>query len=731
MQPFPTALGLVSTRLRTPSASPRSTRRRVTGRCLGTAPLRPWLALLTVLVVLVPLRVTADTHPFGAQDLVEMDRVSSPVVSPDGKRIAFVVRTTDLQANRGRTDLFMIGADGKGMRRLTTDPASDFSPVWSPDSRRLYFLSTRSGRSQVWRLDLDGGEAQPVSDLPLDVGDLKISPDGSTLAFSLEVFVDAATLDETRERLDAEEARETTGVVYDRVFVRHWDTWKDGRRRHVFFAPIQDDGSLGEAVDMMPGMDADCPSQPFGGAEEFTFTPDGRGLVFAARDVGASEPWSTDFDLYHTPAVGAEPVCLTTPNEAWDTSPVFSPDGTTLAYAAMAVPGYEADRFRVMLLDWASVREGKEAVPVNLTEDFDRSVGGFVFGSDGRSLFASITDLGHRALYRIDVETGQPHLVLRDGSIGGVQESHGRLYYTRNGFDGPSEIESIRPDGKGRRRLTHVDDERMAQVRLGAAEQFSFTGANGDRVYGWVVRPVDFDPERRYPVAFLIHGGPQGSFGSNFHYRWNPQVYAGAGYAAVMIDFHGSTGYGQAFTDAIRDNWGGWPLEDLQKGLAAALERYPWMDGDHVAALGASYGGYMINWIAGNWPDRFTCLVNHDGLFDTEFMYYSTEELWFPEHEFGGPPFSSRAAYDRWNPALHVDQWQTPMLVVHGGRDYRVPLTQGLATFNALQRRGVPSRFLYYPDENHWVLQPKNSLQWHEEVLRWLDQWTRPEEDAR
>jgi dipeptidyl aminopeptidase/acylaminoacyl peptidase len=286
-------------------------------------------------------------------------------------------------------------------------------------------------------------------------------------------------------------------------------------------------------------------------------------------------------------------------------------------------------------------------------------------------------------------------------------------------------------NGKEARRLTALNEDQLSGIDMGDFEQFTFTGANGDEVYGWIVQPANFDPAKRYPVAFLIHGGPQGSFGSNFHYRWNPQTYAGAGYASVMIDFHGSTGYGQEFCDSIQDNWGGWPLEDLKLGLDEALRRYPWMDGDRVAALGASYGGYMVNWIAGNWNDRFRCLVNHDGLFDTEFMYYSTEELWFPEREFLGPPYESRDAYDRWNPSMHVDKWQTPMLVVHGELDHRVPITQGLATFNALQRKGVPSKLLYYPDENHWVLKPKNSIQWHEVVLDWMDEWTKNDGEAR
>jgi dipeptidyl aminopeptidase/acylaminoacyl peptidase len=290
------------------------------------------------------------------------------------------------------------------------------------------------------------------------------------------------------------------------------------------------------------------------------------------------------------------------------------------------------------------------------------------------------------------------------------------------------ELFTSRPDGSDVRRITRINDALLDRVAVGEVERFDFVGWNDETVQGWIVKPVGFDPEQSYPVAFLIHGGPQGSFDNDFHYRWNPQVYAGRGYAAIMIDFHGSTGYGQAFTDSISGDWGGKPLVDLQAGLAAALERHPWMDGERACALGASYGGYMVNWIAGRWPQRFRCLVNHDGVFDTRSMYFETEELWFPEWENRGTPWDSAASYEVYNPATYVDRWQTPMLVIHGALDYRVPETQGIGAFTALQRRGVPSRFLYFPGESHWVLSPANGLRWHDEVLGWLDRWTGPAE---
>ncbi len=653
-------------------------------------------------------------HPFTVHDLVSMDRIGDPQVSADGEWIVFVKSSLDLEANRRRSDLWLVHADGTGLRRLTTDPAGDFNPRWSPTGDAVYFLSTRSGSSQAWRVMVEAGGVAQVTDLPLSVGNLALSPDGQLLAFTLDVFPDCETIDCTVSQLHDREQLVTSGVLYEHIFIRHWDTWKDGRRSHLFVMPA----AGGDAVDVMAGMDADAPSKPFGGPEEFTFTPDSRGLVFTARVAGREEPWSTDFDLYFVPIDGsAAPELITTENRAWDTSPVFSPDGRTLAYLAMARPGFESDRFRIVLKRWP------DGEPRVLTENWNRSPGGFVWSPDGHALLATAGNIGNVALFAVDGRSGRVRAIIDEGHVRSPQFARDRIVFGRDHFQSPVELYSARPDGSDIRAITRVNADRLSRVLLGESEQFSFQGWNDETVYGWLVKPANFDPSQTYPVAFLIHGGPQGSFDNDFHYRWNPQIYTAAGYVAVMIDFHGSTGYGQAFTDAITGDYGGKPLEDLQKGLAAALARYPWMDGARVCALGASYGGYMINWIAGNWPDRFRCLVNHDGIFDERMMYYATEELWFPEWDMGGPYWLNPAGYEKDNPANHVDEWRTPMLVIHGALDYRVPLEQGIATFTALQRKGIPSQFLYYPDENHWVLSPANSIQWHETVLAWLARW--------
>jgi dipeptidyl aminopeptidase/acylaminoacyl peptidase len=673
----------------------------------------------------------AAPRPFTVEDLIALDRLAEPATSAAHDQVAFTVSALDRAANRRRTDLWVAGP-ATSPRRLTSDPAADSGAVWSRDGSTIWFLSSRAGSSQVWKLtvaaagggrDAAAGEPVQVTRLPLDVGAFRVSPDERSLAVALEVFPDCATLSCTVDRLAAAAKSPATGRVYDQLFFRHWDSWKDGRRSHVFTVAM--DGPA-TPVDVMKGMDADSPSKPFGGPEEFTFTPDGRSIVFTARDVGRQEPWSTNLDLFVVPTDGSSaPRPVTRANAATDVAPVFSPDGRTLAYRAMARAGYESDRLRIVLQPWP---EGPARV---LTDAWDRSPNEIVWSGDGRSIYATAANVGQQSLFAIDVASGNVRTIVKDGHlvapalVGGKAGGAERLAVLIDHLKSPAELYTVRADGSELAALTSFNADRLKDLQMGDAEQFSFKGWNDEIVYAWVVKPVGFDASRTYPVAFLIHGGPQGSFSNNFHYRWNPQTYAAAGYAAVMVDFHGSTGYGQAFTDAIRGDWGGKPLVDLQKGLDAALARYRWLDGSRACALGASYGGYMINWIAGQWPDRFKCLVNHDGNLDERFAYFATEELWFPEWEHGGTPWTNPAAFSKHNPIDHVDKWKTPMLVIHGARDYRVVESQGMATFTLLQRRGIPSRFLYFPDENHWVLRPANSVLWHQTVLGWLDKWLR------
>ena len=675
--------------------------------------IQPFLWFFTAAVLSAQPPSASGTHPFSVHDMLAMDRISDTQVSPDGKWIVFDVRETDLEANRGRSDIWLVGADGQNLRRLTSDPAADLNARWSPCGKCIFFISSRSGSSQVWRIKIDGGEAEQVTDLPLDVESLVVAQTGDALALTMDVFP-GTTPAETAARLEAARKRQASGLVFDRLFIRHWDAWSDGRRSHLFVASKNG----GPARDLMPAMDADTPSKPFGGPEEIAFTPDGKGLVFTARNVGREEAWSTNFDLFYVPIDGSKaPECLTPANKAWDTTPVFSPDGKTMAYLAMSRPGYEADRFRIVLKPWPA---GQGRV---LTEKWDYSPAALKWSAGGDSILATAPNKGQTSLFAVNAATGEAGIIIEQGTVSGFAPAAGRIAFERHNLKSPTEIYSVKSDGTDEQPITRLNAARVAAVRLGDPEQFTFKGWNKDTVYGYIVRPADFDAAKKYPVAFLIHGGPQGSFGNDFHYRWNPQAYAGAGYAVLMVDFHGSTGYGQTFCDSIRGDWGGKPLVDLQAGLAAALAKYPWMDGGRVGALGASFGAYMINWIAGKWPGRFRCLVSHDGNLDERSAYFDTEELWFPEWDHEGTPWANPAGYEKQNPINFVGSWKTPMLIVHGGRDYRIVDTQGISSFTALQRLGVPSKLLYFPDEGHWVLKPANSVLWHETVLAWLDQW--------
>jgi dipeptidyl aminopeptidase/acylaminoacyl peptidase len=630
---------------------------------IGRATLIFLVAAGFFLLISVPVVAAATSHPFTVRDLVMLQRVGTP------------------------------------------------SP--SPDSSAIYYLSTRSGSSQVWKIAPSGGDAVQVTNLPLDLANLKISPDGKSLAFSLRVFP-GTRIDETTARQKGIEERNSSGRVYDTLPVRHWDMYNDGQRNHIFVMPL----ATGIPVDIMNAMDADSPSMPFGGSEEYTFTPDSAGIIFSAGDSGREEMWTTKRSLWLAGVSGSgRPTSLTPANRAGITSPAFSPDGSTLAFLAQTVPGYESDRYRIMLRSWPAGQD-REVAP-----SWDRSPSSLAWSLDGKSLYVTAADTGNTGLFAIDPTTGSVRTLISKGSVSSVSTTGNRLVFTRANMTSPADIWTIDPDGTHATRITQVNRDQLAATRMGDYEPFSFAGWNNETVYGYVVKPVDFDPAKKYPVALLIHGGPEGSFPDEFSYRWNPEVFAGRGYAVVMIDFHGSAGYGQVFTESIQGDWGGKPLVDLQKGLNASLEQNPWMDETRVSALGASYGGFMTAWIEGAWPDRFRCLVMHDGIFDTRSLYFSTDELWFMEWENNGTPWENPEAYSRFNPADHVADWRTPMLVIQGGEDYRVPDGQGLGAFTTLQRRNIPGRLLYFPDENHWVLKPQNSIQWYDTVLDWLDQW--------
>ena len=662
---------------------------------------------------------SADARPLTARDLVTLERVSEPRLSPDGMRLVFVERSVDMDANKSSYALYETNAQGAAPRRLTAAGSNANSPHWSPDGKSIYFLSNRSGSSQVWRLDATG-EARQVTRLPLDVDSFTLAADGVHLAFAAQVDPNCDTLKCSADHAAQRAGMKASGTLYTRLFARHWDTWMDGTRAQLFVATLATDGSVQqEPVRVSRGLDADVPSKPFGDDSEYAFSPDSRTIYFSARIAGTTEAWSTNFDLYAAPVDGSmAPVDLTAANLAMDTGPVPSRDGRHLYYLATKQPMHEADRLGIMKLD-LQTHVAREVAP-----QWDRSAGALSLSTDGRTLYALADDQGVRPLFAIDIATGRAQRVIAGGNVTDYSRAAGITVVVRDSLKAPADL--YRVDDGAATALTHVNASRLSGVEMGEPEEFHFKGWNGDTVRGYVVKPVGFEPGKKYPVAFLIHGGPQGSWLDDFHYRWNPQTYAGAGFAVVAIDFHGSTGYGQAFTDAISGHWGDRPLEDLQKGWAAAQAQFPFLAADRACALGASYGGYMVYWMAGVWQKPWKCFVDHDGVFDTRFMYYATEELWFEETENSGTQFEHPANYERFNPLNHVADWSVPMLVVQGARDYRVTPDQGVAAFTALQRRGIPSEFLHFPDENPWVLKPQNSVQWHDAVEAWLKRWTVP-----
>ena len=684
-----------------------------------------------MLALAAPLAAAPAPHAMTVQDLLTLKRVGAPVASPDGSTVFWQQTDTDPATFARKTGLWS-SAQGAAAPFIEGDASA---PAFSPDGGRVYFLSSRSGSSQIWVVGRDRRSAPvQVSHFSTDVGGFLLSPDGKRIVVWGGTTRDCATL-------ACEKAPNPTlpgpgaGRFYPdgAGFVRHWDAWaKSGVLNRSFAFALDGAGAItgegvpldGTAADVLTG---DTPTKPDGGNEDIAWAADSRSVFFVARRSDAQEPRSTNLDIWRSMLDGKAPENLTAANLAEDRAPTPSPDGKWLAYAAMARPGYEADRLVVMLRNLAT---GESRA---LTQGWDRSVTSLAWAADSKALIATADDVLDHPAFSIDAATGKVTRLklapagLSEGHLGNVTPlAGGALLYTRDATTNPAEV-WLAPAGKPARQISHANDAQLAAMAGIAATRFSFIGAHGDTVWGMVEKPANAAPGAKLPVLLFVHGGPQGSFGDDWSFRWNPRLFAEQGYAVVSVDFHGSTGYGQGFTDAIRSNWGGWPLEDLQKGLNAALAQDAALDGTRTCALGASYGGYMMNWIEGNWGDRFKCLVQHDGVFDARAMAYETDELWFDTWEHGGHTYyEAPQEFEKWNPVNHVADWKTPMLVITSEKDFRIPYTQGLASFAALQMRGVPSEMLVFPDENHWVLKPKDSAQWHATVFAWLAKWLKP-----
>ena len=645
-------------------------------------------------------------------DLIKLHRVSGATLSKDGQWVAYAVSTPDLDANRSFTNIWVVSIAG-GTPKQVTQGGRDNSPAWSPDGGTLAFLSARDGNSQVYLLSMAGGEAKKLTQLSTGADLFHWSPDGKLIAFTSSVYPDCKD-DACNEKRDAEkEKSKVKARIYDHLLYRHWDHWSEGKRSHLFVVPV--DGSV-SPKDLTAGADYDVPPEERGGAADFNFSPDSKELCFTAV-TDKVEAISTNADLFLVPVSGGEPKRITT-QQGFDGNPVYSPDGRYIAYHAQLTPAYEADRWRVMLYD----RQGSKND--NLTESgFDRSASEFAWSPDSKTLYFLAENETLQPIYSMEPRAGAAPKKLADGFNGEFSLSaDGKTFVmTQTSLTMPAEVFTSSADGSGLKQLSHTNDAMLAQIEMNAPEKFWFDGANGTKVEAMLIRPPQFSASQRYPVLVLLHGGPQTMWSDAWGYRWNPQVFSAAGYATLMINRRGSTGYGQKFTDEITNDWGGKPYEDVMKGIDAALAKYPFLDKSRMAAAGGSYGGYMADWLATH-TDRFKAIISHAGVYDKVSMY-ATEELWFEEHDLKGTPWSAPENYKNWAPSTYAGElakYKTPTLVIAGERDYRVPYTQSLEFFNTLQRQGVPSKLMIFPDEGHWVLKPQNSQLWYKTFLDWL-----------
>jgi len=659
--------------------------------------------------------VVAQKRAITFDDFIAMKAVGDPQLSPDGKWVAYAVTEYSLKENRGTGRIWLAELETGQTRRVTEGPGSDRQPRWSPDGRTLGFVSTRQNGPQLWVLPIAGGEARRVTNLGDGVSDPVWLPDGKGLLVTSDIKWPADQEIDRRNGDYPTDARIWTDLLW-----RHWDDWRAGKRQHLFLVTL-----AGNAAKDITPFDHDVPTIATSGDGDLAVSPDGKEVAFAMHG-DSTVADNTNVDIYLASPDGSGMHVLT-PGRGADNTPRYSPDGRWLAYLSLERPGFEADRVRLILVGRSDPKglpdgRGRTVGPnVEATKSWTLSVGSYTWCPDSKCVYAVVEERGRDNVYRIDVPSFRRSVVVGNSGVNtnpSLTPDGKTVVYLHQSNTQPAEVWA------SGRQLTHHTDSSVAALDLKPLEPYGFVGALGDSVFGWILKPPGFDPARRYPLIYLVHGGPQGAWDDNWHARWNYQMFAARGYIVAAVNFHGSTGYGQKFTDAISQHWGDYPLEDVMKGLDV-VARLPYVDSTRMGAAGASYGGYMIYWIAGH-TDRFKVLVDHDGVFDPVSMAGTTEELWFVDWEFGGTPYANRALYEKWSPLNLVQSWKTPMLIVHSQLDYRVDLSEGYQAFTALKVRGVPAKFLYFPDEGHWVLKPRNRRLWWSTVLDWLDQYLKP-----
>ena len=714
--------------------------------------MKAFIAILFLFTTCAFAQMPSQKRPFTFEDMMKLKRVGAPAPSPDGKWVVFDCVDVDLEANTRISHLWIVPASGGESRRLNPTPNHEERPRFSPDGKRLIWTSKATDPTQIWLCDFDSGNGVLVGK-PHQATDISTgadggiwSPDGKNIVFISAVYADCKDDACNKQRDEELKKSKVKAKIFSRLFYRHWTAFTEFKRSHLFAisadavaaglwpAPSPTATSHGtlatgerlqknEPRDLTPG-DHDVPPFSLGGQDMYAVSPDGKEVAYTSN-IDEVEATSTNDEIFVVPITGGEPKKISTSPGA-DTTPLYSPDGKYLAWRSQGRGGFEADKWRLFLKDRES---GKTH---DLTEKFDRSVGSFTWwdknlgeGDGNIRVLFSAEDHGESPLFGV-VNEGEPRKIV-DLHADDLIFSGGTLFFTRMSQQSPNEIWRVDISQIDQpfvpKAVTHMNDALLSQIDMQPLESFMFKGANDEKIQGFSINPPGFDPNKKYPLKFLIHGGPQGAWGNNWTYRWNAELFAATGnYVVVMINFHGSTGYGQKFIDSISGDWGGKPFVDLMNGLDYVEKKYPFIDKNREAALGASYGGYMANWILGH-TNRFKCIVSHDGMFNTESAYGTTEELWFPEWEFKGPPWNSREEYRKFSPHLFADKFKTPTLVVHGQLDYRLDVSEGFQLFTTLQRLGIPSKMLYFPDEGHWVLKPQNSRLWYKTVNDWVDQW--------
>ncbi|MEY2558086.1 MAG: hypothetical protein QOE34_1511, partial [Verrucomicrobiota bacterium] len=677
---------------------------------------------------------TGARRPFTFEDMMKLRRVGSPVPSPDGKWVVFDAVDVDLEANTKVSHLWIVPAAGGEARRLNQTTNPEERPRFSPDGKRLIWTSKATDPTQIWMCNFtpeSGGlDGQPhqVTNISTGADGAIWSPDGKNVVFLSSVYPDAKDDAANKQRDDELAKSKVKAKIFTKLLYRHWTGYTEFKRSHLFVVSAEADAAQPNAArDLTPG-DHDVPPFNLGGQDLYAISPDSQELAYTSN-IDEVEATSTNNEIFLVPMAGGTPKKISS-SPGNDNTPVYSPDGKHLAWRSMARAGFEADKESLIIYQ----RELGQMR--NLTGNFDRSVGSMTWAPDSKRIFFAAEDHGESPIWEMALTDKEPTEVVRlHGDDPAFTKDGKTLFLSRVSVAAPSEIARIEiseyenASGHGQdvvtaSAVTHMNDALLSQIDMPAMEAFTFKGAANDDVQGFLIKPPGFDASKKYPLKFLIHGGPQGAWGNSWSYRWNSELFAANGYVVVMINFHGSTGYGQKFTDSISGDWGGKPYEDLMKGLDYVEKTFPFIDKTREAALGASYGGYMANWVLGH-TDRFKCIVSHDGVFNTESAYGTTEELWFNEWEFKGPPWKNRELYRKFSPHLFAERFKTPTLVVHGQLDFRLDVSEGFQLFTTLQRLKVPSKMLYFPDEGHWVLKPQNSRLWWKTVNDWVDQWTK------